>query len=264
MFRKRRRDDQLSDSAETGLAPDPTDQDASAADAPDSGAGSDADGPPPVAAARAQVGPRDVSEAPDDGVERIDFGGLKVPGVSGMEVSLEVDQASGQIIAATVVLGGGALQLQPVAAPRSGGFWPEVLTELRNNISASGGVVDEVAGLYGPELACQVPAVDPNGAKGLQPARFVGIEGPRWLLRAVFLGAATTDPKLTEVMEDVMRGCVLDRGGQPMAPGEPLPMRLPEGAEAGAGEPAEPPAGDSPQLADLNPFERGPEITEIH
>jgi hypothetical protein len=52
-----------------------------------------------------------------------------------------------------------------------------------------------------------------------------------------------------------VRDVVVVRGGEAMAPRELLPLRLPDAAAA----PAPEPEGRPP----LDPFERGPEITEI-
>lgn len=202
-------------------------------------------------------GPYDIAQATEDGVVRIDFGSLKIPGVEGMNVNLEVDEQTDAVAAITVVLGEGGIQLQPFAAPRSGGFWEEVRTELTNGITSSGGAVEAVDGRFGVELKATVPAMSEDGEHALQNVRFLGVDGQRWMLRGVLLGAAAEDARAAEVFEDIFAGCIVDRGNQPMAPGEMLPLQLPEDAvtadEDGGGEERPP----------LDPFERGPEITEI-
>jgi len=86
------------------------------------------------------------------------------------------------------------------------------------------------------------------------------VDGPRWFLRAVFTGAAV-EPARAGAVEDLVRALVVNRGTEAMAPRELLPLKLPEMPSEG-GAPADEEAG--PQSAgDLNPFERGPEITEI-
>lgn len=208
-------------------------------------------------------GPYDISEAPNDGMQRVDFGALQIPGVDGMSVNLEVDDQNQQIVAITVVLGEAAVQLQPFAAPRSGGFWPEVREELGRGITESGGEVEEAEGNFGIELRANVPAVNEQGEDGFQAVRFVGVEGPRWLLRGVMLGAAAVDLRAAEVFEDIFRGCIVTRGAQPMAPGEMLPLTMPEDAVSGDDlDLVDDEEGD--ERPSLDPFERGPEITEIH
>jgi hypothetical protein len=55
---------------------------------------------------------------------------------------------------------------------------------------------------------------------------------------------------------ELFRDVVVVRGAGPMAPREPIPLTLPEGA---------PTAPDEVDDDDhLSPFTRGPEITEIH
>lgn len=211
-------------------------------------------------------GPWDVTEVPDsDEVVRVDFGSIQVPGVDGMSISLEADEASGQFVAVTVGLEEGAVQLQAFASPRSGGFWDEVRAEIAKGISGSGGVVDDEVGPLGSQLRANVPATTPEGQNVLQSVRFVGVEGPRWLLRGVMLGAAAGDPRLSELFEDVFRGCVVVRGQQPMAPGDLVPLRLPPDLEAAMaeGEGIDDDGSDGEQVPP-SPFERGPEITEIH
>ena len=59
-----------------------------------------------------------------------------------MNVNLEVDEQSDAVVTITIVLGEGGLQLQPFAAPRSGGFWEEVRAELGQGITTAGGAID--------------------------------------------------------------------------------------------------------------------------
>ncbi len=39
-----------------------------------------------------------------------------------------------------------------------------------------------------------VPATTDDGQTGVQPSRIIGVEGPRWMLRATLLGEAALDP----------------------------------------------------------------------
>ncbi|NQU36271.1 MAG: DUF3710 domain-containing protein [Actinobacteria bacterium] len=205
------------------------------------------------------TGPWDITEEPEDGVVRLDFGSLKIPGVEGMNVNLELDEESQTVVAITIVINEGGLQLQPFAAPRNGEFWSEVREELAAGITSSGGVADVVEGSLGDELRATVPVTNEDGEAATQQVRFVGFDGPRWLLRGVFLGAAAVDDRAAEVFEDIFTACVVTRGNQPMAPGEMLPLQLPEDAVAEEVEGDDDADGRPP----LDPFERGPEITEI-
>lgn len=197
-------------------------------------------------------GPWDESDIDfGDGIERVDLGGLMVPAIEGIEVQVQVDQASGNVVQVTLKRPDGAVQVQPYAAPRSGGMWEDIRSQLASSISSSGGLVEEAAGPFGVELHAQVLAGD--GSQGLQPARFVGIDGPRWFLRAVFLGLAARPSDTSRAFDEVVRSLVVVRGRDAMPSGSPIQMRLPN-----TPSPAEPAPMTLPRLP-----ERGPEITEI-
>ena len=81
-------------------------------------------------------------------------------------------------------------------------------------------------------------------------------------------GHAAMDDGAAGPLLDVVRATVVVRGDEAMAPRELLALKLPEqpGSEDAASEQG---AGDdggqgSPSIDDFKPFERGPEITEIH
>ena len=204
------------------------------------------------------AGPWDVSEV-DSTETYVDLGALRVPGREGMELRLEIDETAGRVTSATVQLEGSAVQLQVFAAPRTEGIWAEIRDEIAAGITRQGGTVDEVPGPFGRELIARIPVRTADGRTGHQPARFAGVDGPRWFLRAVFHGLAVHEPEKAAVVEDVVRGVVVVRGAEAMAPRELLELRLPEQpADADA---QEEPEGDGRDP--LKPFERGPEITEI-
>ncbi|CAB4934943.1 MAG: DUF3710 domain-containing protein [Actinobacteria bacterium] len=262
MFRRRKDQDpdELEPDSDAESGTEPTEASESASDDSD---------PEPEALPARPDGPWDISEVDDD-VESIDFGSVRVRPVDEMELRLEVDQASGAVMGLTCVTPVGAVSVQAFAAPRSEGIWSGVRRDLRNQITASGGLVDEVEGPWGTEIRTQVPADMPDGTQGSQPARFVGVDGPRWFLRLVFLGPAAVEPEAAARLESIARGIIVVRDSEARAPGDQLPMRLPDNAqqqvdsevdsefdsEAGAGEPAW-------VRDDISPFERGPEITEI-
>ena len=205
-------------------------------------------------------GPWDVAEVESsDGY--VDLGGLWLPGRDGMELRLEVEEESGRVIAATVQLGASAVQLQAFAAPRTQGIWDEIRKEIASSVTRQGGTADEVPGSFGRELLARVPSRGPDGRTTHQPARFAGIDGPRWFLRAVFHGEAAYQAEPAEELEALVRQVVVVRGSEAMAPRELLTLRLPDGVPGTEGEPAE--AGQGDDREPLRPFERGPEITEV-
>jgi hypothetical protein len=208
-------------------------------------------------------GPWDSTEVDDAAEGRVDLGGLLVPGVDGMELRVEV--AGDSIVAATLVLGSSAIQLQAFAAPRSEGIWGEVRQEIASGITQQGGVVDEDEGPLGWGLRAQVPVQLPDGTQGVQLVRFVGCDGPRWFLRGVISGQAAVQPESAGVLEQVFRETVVVRGDTPMAPRDPIVLKLPEDAQMVAdGMPQQQSAPANRFSGDpMNPFDRGPEITEV-
>jgi len=208
-------------------------------------------------------GPFDRAEV--DGLEgRLDLGALWMTGLPGMELRLEVEQESQSVVGVTAVLGESAVQLQAFAAPRSEGIWDDIRHEIAASITSQGGTADETAGPLGTELLARMPGQGPDGRTVFSPARFVGVDGPRWFLRAVLSGRAAIDEDAASALLDVVRSTVVVRGAEAMAPRELLALKLPDHADPSVQDEAvEEPAPAAPSLADLNPFERGPEITEI-
>jgi len=84
--------------------------------------------------------------------------------------------------------------------------------------------------------------------------RFAGIDGPRWFVRAVFSGKAVTDDEVRAELSALFRGVVVDRGEEAMAPRELIALTAPQVDQDETEEKDE---------DELNPFERGPEITEV-
>jgi hypothetical protein len=197
-------------------------------------------------------GPFDVSEVSSrDGY--VDLGALLIAPRDGLQLRLEVEEATQRVVAVTMDLEGSSLQLQAFAAPRSEGLWDEIREQLGQSVGGQGGQVEEIPGEYGVELMAKLPAGAPDGSQGYRVARFIGVDGPRWFLRGVFGGEAAMDREAAAGLEDLFRKIVVIRGENPMPPRELLQLRLPKDA-AGPVAPAEP---------DLQQPERGPEITQI-
>ena len=186
------------------------------------------------------TGPYDVADAPSDDLERLDLGALRVPVDSGLEVRVEVSE-NGQVVGVTLLNPNGQMQLGVFAAPRKEGIWDEIRAEIKASISSQSGTVAEQDGEFGVELAGRLPAPG-----GLTPVRFLGVDGPRWFLRAMLAGAPAIDEEEARPFLDAFRGLVVVRGADPLPVREPVPLQLPrEAAEqlAAAAEAAEPQDG---------------------
>lgn len=200
------------------------------------------DGPSDDAAAahdrRSEVGPWDISERPPDTDDPrvIDLGGMLVTGRAGLELRLQTDPGTQAIVAVMLVSQDGAVELRAFAAGRTTGVWDDIRRDVAAEAARLGGTATETQGEYGPELRVVVPLQAPDGTSVTQTSRVVGIEGPRWMVRATFLGAPATAPDPEHVLTSALRDVVVVRGQEAMAPREPLPLRLPPNAQVVASD----------------------------
>jgi hypothetical protein len=177
-------------------------------------------------------GPWDEADAPQDGLTRIDLGALRLPALSGMDLRVELNQQQ-RVIAATLSDGESFLQVSAFAAPRAGGIWDSVREDLATSASGQGGSLRELDGPFGPELAGTIVATPPAqpGQPAPQPvrrpARFLGVDGPRWFLRGMISGPAAEGPEAAASLEEAFRSIVVVRGNEPMPVREQLPLTLP-------------------------------------
>jgi hypothetical protein len=172
-------------------------------------------------------GPWDERDAPVDGLVRVDLGALRVPVSPGIDLRLEMNDAQ-QVIAANLSGRDGHMQLGVFAAPRNEGIWDEVRAEIHESLTQQRGrPVEREGGTFGTELTGVLP-----GQGGQRtPVRFIGVDGPRWFLRAMFVGPAA-DPGQAEVFEEAFRQIIVIRGNTPLPVREPVPLSLPKDALA--------------------------------
>ena len=199
-------------------------------------------------------GPWDLADAPEQ--ERLDLGALQVAVPEGVELRLELSP-EGQVMAVTLVHDESSAQLNVFAAPRTEGIWGEVRQEIADALNSGGGRASEGEGAFGTELRAVVPQEVPGQGMVQAPARFVGVDGPRWFLRALLTGRAATEDAAAQPLLDVMRDVVVVRGDDPMPAREPLVLTLPAEVQHVEELPEEPGA---PRITLP---ERGPEITEV-
>jgi hypothetical protein len=163
-------------------------------------------------------GPHDESTAPDDGVSRLELGSIKLPVPDGAQLQVEMDPA-GAVRAVHLLTPVGQLTVSAFAAPKTGGLWKEVSAELITQLKEDGARINRENGEWGEEISART-----NGVL----LRFVGVDGPRWMLRGVAAGPEEHAASACEALHDLMRGTVVVRGTQPMPVRTPLPIELPE------------------------------------
>lgn len=212
--------DQVHDQADAGASADQRSGGATAADA-DGGRGEGG-------GVRAE-GPHDVSEIDDD-VERVDLGSLLITPEDEREVRLQVDEASQAVQSVLIAGPDGAVEIRAFAAPRGGDLWGQARPQIAAEAAQRGGTATERQGRFGVELMMQQQVQMQDGSQSVQPSRIVGVNGPRWFLRATFLGRPATQPDDSTGWEDTLAKVVVNRGSQAMPPGDPLPLTLPPSA----------------------------------
>ncbi|RSM36508.1 DUF3710 domain-containing protein [Amycolatopsis balhimycina DSM 5908] len=164
-------------------------------------------------------GPYDVADFDDDGVPRIDLGSVKVPVPDGSQVQVEMDPETQGVRAVHVVTEQGQITVSAYAAPRSGGLWREVSSELAEQLRADGAKVNIGRGKWGLEISAIVGDV---------ALRFVGVDRPRWMLRGVIAGPQSEAAGAVDVLREIVRRTIVDRGDAPMPVRTPLTITLPD------------------------------------
>ncbi|HEU5006404.1 MAG TPA: DUF3710 domain-containing protein [Jatrophihabitantaceae bacterium] len=168
-------------------------------------------------------GPFDERDAPDDDLPRVDLGALRVPVGEGLDLRLEVNEAQ-QVIAVTLAGAHGSMQLGVFAAPRNEGIWDDVRAEIAASMNSQRGQAKErLDGPFGTELHGKLPG---DGGAAV-PVRFIGVDGPRWFLRAMLIGAVATEDAKAEPYLRALRNVVVVRGNDPLPVREPVELRLP-------------------------------------
>jgi hypothetical protein len=174
------------------------------------------------------TGPYDERDAPVDEVARVDLGALRIPTNDDYDVRVDINEAQ-QVISATLATPEGTMQLGVFAAPRNEGIWDEVRAEIAESLNGQRKAsANESEGPFGTELHGTLPADDGTGTV---PVRFVGVDGPRWFLRALIAGPVAVDGAKCAAFEDALRGIVVVRGNDPLPVREPVPLALPSGLE---------------------------------
>jgi hypothetical protein len=176
------------------------------------------------------AGPFDVADLADDEVERVDLGSLLISPEPERELRLQVTEATQAVQSVLIAGPDGAMELRVFAAPRHGDLWSEARQHIAADAARAGGTATEREGRFGTELICRRPVQGADGKSAMQASRVVGVNGPRWFLRATFLGQPAQEPDTSAGWEETLASVVVNRGSQAMPPGDALPLTLPADA----------------------------------
>ena len=178
------------------------------------------------------VGPFDIDSAPEGLIadDWVDLGSMMLAPAPGKELRLQVDEASGQIAAVMLTAEDGAMELRAFAAPRDGDLWNESLPMLREDVQQRGGATADLEGPWGTELITQMKVKLADGQPAVQQTRIIGVNGPRWMLRATLLGRPAMEPSAGKEWEQILQQVVVRRGDAARPKGEALEVKLPPNA----------------------------------
>ncbi|WAC55238.1 DUF3710 domain-containing protein [Gordonia sp. SL306] len=166
-------------------------------------------------------GPYDIEalDTPAEELENshLDLGSVLVPVVEGGQVTVEMS-AEHEPEAVYLVTPHGRISVSAFAAPKSPGLWREVVTELAASLRDEGAQVAIEDGHWGREIIATVPGA---------AHRFVGVDGPRWMVRCIASGPDETADELGRLARAVLAESVVRRGDEPHPPRDALPIVLP-------------------------------------
>ncbi|WP_127784809.1 DUF3710 domain-containing protein [Rhodococcus sp. X156] len=194
-------------------------------------------------------GPYDSSEvdAEPEADGRLDLGSVRVPLLEGAQIQVEMEE-DGTLRALHLLTEVGRITIAAFAAPRSEGMWREVLGELAQSLKDDGAEVRLEDGHWGREVI---------GVGAGATMRFIGVDGPRWMVRCVAAGPDEKQAELADVARALLRDTVVVRGTEPLPVRSPLPVRLPtvladqlEAARAQQDAGAQGPAGEESDAPD--------------
>ena len=163
----------------------------------------------------------------------LDIGALLLPNIPGLEVHLDLDPRSGKGKSVSLHLNLTIAEVQVFAAAANEDPWAIMRDAIAAGLREQRVACSIEMGRFGTEIHAVMPTVDLDGNAHVQPVRFVGARGPRWLVRAVISGdgalvTPATSSNAGSVIDEVISGLVVNRGDAPIPPGERLELRSPD------------------------------------
>jgi len=176
-------------------------------------------------------GPLDLSNEVDTS-SMLDLGALFLPNIPGLEVHLDLDPRSGIGKSVSLHLNMTIAELQVFAAAVNEDPWAIMRDAIVSGLREQKVDCTLEMGRFGTEVHAVMPTVDLDGNAHVQPVRFMGVRGSRWLVRAVVSGDGALskgiqDEKAITEIDEVIARLVVNRGDAPLPPGERLALRSP-------------------------------------
>jgi hypothetical protein len=165
-------------------------------------------------------GPFDIEDFDDAAAAeagRLDLGSVLLPMPESAQLQVELTE-TGIPSAVWVVTPNGRFTVAAYAAPKTGGLWRQVVTELAESLRKDGAAVSIQDGRWGREVVGTATGV----------VRFIGVDGYRWMIRCVVNSSAENIDALTDEAREALVDTVIRRGDTPLPVRTPLPVQLPE------------------------------------
>ncbi len=154
--------------------------------------------------------------------QRLDLGSVVLPLPPEAQLQVEIGP-DGSAQGVHLVTEWGRITVAAYAAPRSPGQWREVTSDLAESLRGDNAEVSVENGPWGREVVAVTEGAD---------LRFVGVDGPRWMVRLVAAGppgSTAADAPLVRAARAVLADTVVRRGSEPQPARAPLPVILPAG-----------------------------------
>jgi len=162
----------------------------------------------------------------------LDLGPLFLPNIPGLEVHLDLDPRSGFGKSVSLHLNMTIAEVQVFAAAANEDPWANMRDAIVSGLREQKVDCTVEMGRFGTEIHAIMPTVDLDGNAHVQPVRFIGVRGSRWLLRVVISGDGALvqtdqDQSAMSQIDDVVSSLVVRRGDDPLPPGERIALRSP-------------------------------------
>ena len=186
----------------------------------------------------------------------LDLGAVFLPNIPGLEVHLDLDPRSGKGKSVSLHLNMTIAEVQVFAAASNEDLWAGMRDAIVSGLREQKVGCTVEMGRFGTEVHAVMPTVDLDGNAHVQPVRFIGARGSRWLVRAVISGDgalpdAIHGDKAAVDIDEVVSKLVINRGEDPLPPGERLELHSPVvGVESTEQNPSS--SGDNTRFADFH------------
>lgn len=185
----------------------------------------------------------------------LDLGSVFLPNIPGLEVHLDLDPRSGIGKSVSLHLNMTIAEVQVFAAAVNDDPWATMRDAIVSGLREQKVDCSVEMGRFGTEIHAVMPTVDLDGNAHVQPVRFVGVRGSRWFVRAVISGDGAlpkanlnSDAEIDEVISQL----VINRGEEPLPPGERLVLRSPTNGDKDSAPPKQPDSTENFQFGNFH------------